>query len=75
MSETYETCVEAAAAIGTTQQTISNWIKSGRLVAERVPRAGKAGWRIRRADLLAASRGTIFEQPEARPSGCSTGRD
>ena len=60
----YETASAAAAAIGVTQATISRWFRDGRLKAERVPRGGKDALRIRHADLIEASRGTLFEQPE-----------
>ena len=63
MKEVYESAKEAAEAIGTSQATVSNWFKVGRLKAERVPRGGKSALRIRHADLIEASRGTLFEQP------------
>ena len=65
MSKVYESTSEAAAAIGVSRQTISDWLKSRRLKGERVPRAGRAGWRIYHDDLIAASQGTMFEQPQA----------
>ena len=60
----YETATEAAAAIGVTHQTITRWIRTGRLRAERVLRAGKDAFKITHPDLVEASRGTMFEQPE-----------
>ena len=36
----YETTREAAEAIGASHATVADWIKSGRLKAERVPRGG-----------------------------------
>ncbi len=67
VKEVYESASEAAEVIGTKQQIVSGWIKSGRLQAVRVPRAGRPSYRIRHVDLIAASRGTMFEDRIAQP--------
>ena len=63
----YQTAAEAAEAIGTTQPTITRWYQKGRLKAERVSRGGKDALRIHHADLIEASRGTVFEPPVEAP--------
>ena len=67
MKDVYESPSEAAEAIGTSPKTITGWIKDGRLRAERIRRAGKPSFRIRHADMVEASRGTMFEQPDVLP--------
>ena len=62
--EVYESASAAAEAIGVNVMAVTRWIKQGRLKAERTKRAGKPAYRIRHADLLEASRGTMFEVPE-----------
>ncbi len=54
--------VGAAAAIGAARATITNWIKSGRLKAERdfSLSPGKPSWRIKEEDLWEAAEGTQF---------------
>ena len=64
MKEVYETSAEAAESIGSDNATISRWIRQGRLKAERIKRGGKPSYRIRHADLIEASRGTMFDPPE-----------
>ncbi|MDE2940234.1 MAG: hypothetical protein OXR67_15165 [Chloroflexota bacterium] len=65
--EIYDSAQEAADAIGSSNRTITKWFQEGRLKAERVPRGGRAALRIRHADLIEASRGTMFEQSGAQP--------
>ena len=63
MPEFYESTEAAGKAIGVSRQTIARWIRENRLKAEPFPRAGvgRPGSRIRHDDLMAASRGAIFE--------------
>lgn len=63
MKEVYETTSEAAEAIGADQSTVARWISDGRLKSDRIKRGGKTAHRIRHADLIEASRGTLFEAP------------
>ena len=66
----YESATEAADAIGVSVQTVTDWIKSRQLPAERIRRAGRRGrpgFRILHTDLIEASRGTLFEQPSQVP--------
>ena len=60
MASYYESASEAATAIGTSQNTISSWIKDGKLPAEPRKRGGITAWRITHEDLIAAARGTQF---------------
>ena len=55
----YDSASEAAKAVQVTTKTITNWIKNGRLSAERISidARGRSGWRIRHDDLMAATRG------------------
>ena len=63
MSKTYNAS-EAAELVGVRQTTISRWIGSGKLPAEKSDRGemgGRPQWRIRHEDLVAAIEGTRYE--------------
>ena len=68
MPDVYESAEEAAEAIGVTLQTIRTWIKNGQLRGSRIRGSrGHSNWRITHADLVAASRGTMFEESAEPP--------
>ena len=55
MDEHYEGLPAAAAAIGASRSTISNWIRGGRLPAQRGFGRGGGIYRIRKSDLASAA--------------------
>ena len=73
VQESYDSVADAAEAIGVTRQTVNAWIKSGKLPAtpirhQRSASGGRpSGWHIKHADLIAARRGTMFDEaPQLR---------
>ena len=61
MAAGYHGVRAAAAAAGCSPATISRWMKSGRLAAHRIPRAGRPLAVIEDAALRRAVIGTKFE--------------
>ena len=66
--EYFDGLEEAASALGCTHQTLSNWINSGRLPAQRRFGAGRGGgsWRVSKKDLIAAAKSTSKFSASAR---------
>lgn len=67
--ETVYTVDEAAAAVNVSGRTIRDWVKSGRLDAEKVVarRGGRGDYRIRHSDLMRAAQKTVAAQSVVQP--------